>query len=684
MNDRQNYYFSEISLGTCYYPEHWGKRLWREDLERMWENGIHTIRIGEFAWSKFEEREGKFDFSFFDEFMETVSGMRMKVIFCTPTATPPAWLTEKYPEVLNARKDGTLIRHGMRRHYNYNSPVYQKFAKKIAGELGAHYGSHPSIIGWQIDNEFNCETDLFYSGSDTLAFRSFLKGKYGTLEALNEAWGTVFWNQNYTAWEEIFVPRTTVNDHTNPHMELDYYRFISESTLRFCRIQAEALRPHLKPGDFITTNGMFENMDNHRLEKESLDIYMYDSYPNFAFGPGKDPKHSEDLNDRKWSRNLTEVRSICRHFGIMEQQSGADGWVNGLGAPAPKPGQLTLWAMQSIAHGADFVSFFRWRTCTFGTEMYWNGILDYSGRDTRRLGEVKRLSEMLPQLQGLAGAEFWAETAQLKDYDNLWDSRVDRMHRELNQISDNGIFRAAQTSHTPLDYVYLQEDTELSDLTRYRFLFYPHPVILTRKRADLLREYVGRGGTLILGCRSGYKEEHGKCVQELLPGKLRELTGADVYEYTVLGPADDKVCVNLDGKHLRAEYFCDLIRPMETETGAGIYEGDYYAGTTAMTEKVYGQGRVIYYGSTFTQEAAAALMERVGAAHPFHNVLELPSSCELVVREGQKGQRFFLALNYHSNPAELILKVKLWDCVEEENRLGRVELEPYGVKVFRE
>lgn len=683
MNDKQNFYFEKLSLGVCYYPEHWDETLWAKDLQRMSENGIKTIRIAEFAWSKFEEREGEFDFHFFDAFMDLVAQTEMKVIFCTPTATPPAWLTEKYPEVLNARKDGVLIRHGMRRHYNYNSQVYQAFSHRITEKLGEHYGQHPSIIGWQLDNEFNCEIDLFFSESDTLAFRRFLQEKYSTFKQLNESWGTVFWNQTYTDWDEIFVPRVTVNGHTNPHQMLDYYRFISASTLNFAHQQAEILRRYIKPGDFITTNGMFENMDNHLLEKQSLDVYMYDSYPNFAFAPGRDPVHSQDLNDRKWSRNLTEVRSICRHFGIMEQQSGADGWINGTGAPSPKPGQLTLWALQSMAHGADFVSFFRWRTCRFGTEMYWNGILDYSSRDNRRIEEVKSLSEKIQKLQPVTGAEFVARVAELKDYDNLWDAKVDQMHSQLNRISDNGIFQAAQLTHTPLDYVYLQKDTELSDLTKYELLFYPHAVILTQERAELLRQYVELGGTLVLGCRTGYKEENGICVDELLPGKVRSLTAVDVYEYTVIGPGDDDIRIGIGDRTVHGQYFCDLLQPLEDGISCGKYLSDYYQGVTAMTCRQYGQGKVIYFGSTFTRETAIAILEQTGQAEPWRDQIEVSQNCELAVRKNEEGNTYFFILNYMKQAEKVVLKEKMEDCITEEYISGEIMLKPYEVRVFR-
>ena len=303
-----------LVLGTCYYPEHWDESLWRDDLRRMLENGIEVIRIAEFAWSKIERYEGVFNYDFFDRFLDLAEEMGMKVIFCTPTATPPAWLTEKYPEVLNANMDGVLYRHGARRHYNYNSPKYQELTRIIVEKSASHYAKHPAIIGWQIDNELNCEKDVFYSESDTIAFRKFLEKKYETIDALNAAWGTNFWNQTYNSFEEVYVPRTTLSNSTNPHEVLDYTRFVSDSACKFAKLQSDIIRKYIKPGDFITTNGLFGNLDNQRMTNESLDFITYDSYPNFAYCLDAYNKDNF-LKDRMWSRNLSEVRAVSKNFG---------------------------------------------------------------------------------------------------------------------------------------------------------------------------------------------------------------------------------------------------------------------------------------------------------------------------------------------------------------------------------
>ncbi len=178
----------------------------------MKESGIFTVRIAEFAWQIFEPEEGKYSYEFFDEFLDLAEEEEMKVIFGTPTAIPPVWMSEKYPEILNCRKDGVLFRHGMRRHYNYNSRKLHELVRDAVEHIASHYAKRSCIVGWQIDNEINCEINEFYSESDTIAFRDFLKRKYGTLEKLNEAWGTVFWDQTYTDWSQVYVPRTTIND----------------------------------------------------------------------------------------------------------------------------------------------------------------------------------------------------------------------------------------------------------------------------------------------------------------------------------------------------------------------------------------------------------------------------------------------------------------------------------------
>lgn len=682
---------SRLSMGVCYYPEHWPKTLWKDDLRRMKEAGIETVRIAEFAWNLTEPQDGVFTFDFWDEFLELALSMGMKVIFCTPTATPPAWLAQKHPEILNCDNNGLPYHHGSRRHYNYNSRVYQEYVRRIVTVLARHYGKHPAIVGWQLDNELNCEMSEFYSPSDDEAFRVFVREKYKTLDALNEAWGTVFWNQTYSDWSMVHIPYRVVSGGVNPHLQLDYYRFISESACRFARMQSDILRQYISPDVFITTNGIFGNLDNQRMTEESLDFMMYDSYPNFAFDLYSDPLHSDSLNDRKWSRNLTEVRSISENFGIMEQQSGANGWNCRMEAPAPKPGQLKLWTMQSVAHGADYVSYFRWRTSTMGTEIYWHGILDYDNRDNRKLKEVCQVRDCFAAAGEVAGSRYQAAFAVVKDYDNIWDSQADVWHERLEKASQAGIFRASQLTHTPMDYLYLREDTALETLLRYPVLFYPHPAIIKEKTAALLTAYVEAGGKLVLGCRAGYKNESGRCVMLPAPGLLAKLAGGDVTDFTMIGPADSANEI-LCGKEqegsgiapLETAVCCDIMQTADRNTVVlGRYKTDYYKKKPAFLYHPYGKGGCYTLGTVFTEKNTRILFSLLGIMEPYGEVLQLPKTCELAVRKSRDAIYYFV-LNYQPKPVKVTVKKPLMELLRGRHVSGGLTIPAFGVSILKE
>lgn len=670
----------KLILGTCYYPEHWDKALWEDDLKRMLDNGIEVIRIAEFAWSKIELHEGQFNFDFFDDFLKVAEKVGMKVIFCTPTATPPAWLTEKYPEVLNADKNGVLYRHGARRHYNYNSKKYIELTKIIVEKVAEHYGKHPSIIGWQLDNEFNCELGEFYSESDTLRFREFLKEKYQTLDKLNEAWGTMFWNQIYTAWEEIYVPRPTAFGNNNPHQLLDYKRFISDSACRYAKFQSDIVKKYIKDGDFITTNSLFGNLDCCRMNEESLDFFTYDSYPNFGYCLDTYEANKLSLNDRSWSRHLAETRAISKRFGIMEQQSGTTGNHIGMEGPTPRPGQITLWTMQSVAHGADYISYFRWRTCTMGAEMYWHGILDYSGRDNRRLREVNDIHKKFEKLTPVAGSTYKAQIGIVREYDNIWDSELDVWHRRIQWASADAWFKTLQQNHTPFDYCFIDHMT-VDELTKYKYLVYPHAVILKKETVEKLEKYVELGGTLLFGCRAGYKDETGKCVMLKLPGLIQNLCKTDIPEYGYVAPDDGEVYADWDGTKLHAAIFNEQLEPLDGGKVEATYKNTYYEGIAALVSNEYGKGKVYYFGGAFSDETVKVFIDKLGIAKPLSEVIELPACCELAVRE-KEGKQFIFVLNYSKESVEIDVKKTLINLYNDQIESGKVILKGYETKVY--
>ncbi len=667
--------WKQMTVGVCYYPEHWPREMWETDLARMKAAGISVVRVGEFAWNLVEPEEGVFRFDFFGDFLSLCAEKDMRVILGTPTATPPAWLTEKYPEVLNVTRDGVTYRHGARRHYNYNSPKYRELCARIVEQLAVHYAGHPMVVGWQIDNELNCGVDEFHSEADQAAFRAFLRDKYGTLEALNRAWGAVFWNQTYTDWAQVYPPRRVPMDGYNPHQMLDYSRFVSESAIRFCRMQADILLKYAKPGDFITTNGMFGNLDNARMTRECLDVYTYDSYPSFGEAQSGDASANE-FRDRESSRYLTDVRGICPHFGIMEQESG----MTLLPAPAPKPGQLELWATQSVAQGADFVSFFRWRTCPFGAEYYWHGILDYDSRDNRKLREVSAFCEHMRALDPVCGAKSAAAFAVVKDFDNACDARLDSWHAKVQAFSEREIFAASQYGHAPYDTVWLDGETPLAALTAYPVLIYPHPFIIDPQRVELLEAYVRQGGTLIVGCRAGLKDMDGHCVTRPLPGLLSGLTGTDIREFT-FEDAREPFTALWNGEVVRMPVFDEILTPAEGTQVLARYASNGYAGEAAVTERPLGRGRTIHVGGAFGRDLVKKLLAHAGVCEPFRDIVEAPEAVEIVLRE-KDGRRFLFCLNYQATKQEVRLKATATSLYDGKCLTGRVVLPPYGTAVF--
>ena len=673
--------YKNMILGAAYYPEHWDQPLWEEDIIRMKEYGLNLLRIGDFAWSKLEPREDVYHIEYFDNFLQLCKKHQIDVIFCTPTAAPPMWLTEKYPEALNCDMEGNPY-YGPRRHYNYNSKMYQKKCAQLVEKLAHHYDNSDVITGWQIDNELNCDLSEFYSQADHQAFREYLKEKYQTLDAVNDALGLTFWSRSYSDWSEVTLNRKNVGGAVNPHIALEEKAFFSESAIRFCRMQVEILKKYLKKDEFITTNGLFPNLDYNKLMDTGLDFITFDSYPNFAFDLDKRPKEEGNLNDRKWSWNLAWTRSVSPVFGIMEQQAGANGWSSRMETPMPKPGQMRLWSMQSVAHGADMIAYFRWRTSPIGCEIYWHGLNDYSNTENRRLKELKDIAKDFKCLEKLRGTTYKAKVAVLKDYRNTWDAASDCWHGRIDYLSDNNWFAATQLTHTPCDFYYLRESTTLDDLLKFELLVYPHAAILEETTSELLKQYVESGGTLVFGARTGYKDRFGRCPIREMPGIISDWTGVRVADYTLVGPADGTVNVSIGNRTIEAPLFNEVLEVTDSDTEVlGKFDGNYYKGSPAITVKKAGKGKVYYVGACFSEEMVEYLLENEKVIEPYKDLVKLPKEIELAVRTDGETDYIFL-LNYQNSETVIRLEKPMESLLEQEYVNGELHIKAFDIKVL--
>ena len=380
--------YTNFLFGVCYYPEQWPESEWDMDAQRMKECGVNVVRMGEFGWALMEPREGHYDFSLFDRAIETLGRHGIKTILGTPTAAPPKWLTHKHPDVLHVFESGRPADDQSRRQYCYNSPVYRRYSRKIVEALARHYRGTTNIVGWQMDNEFNNENPECFSESCRVAFRRWLRQKYGTLEALNARWGTVVWSTVYSDWAQIGLPFCTPAYH-NPGLMLDFKRFISSSATDYMNEQAAILRRY-RPDDFLTHNGAFANLNYYDFSR-SLDLHALGNYPTFLDSP-RFPTGA----------TLTLARGFNGRMMIVEQLTGAAGQTYLL--RTPRPGEMRLWTMQAVAHGAEGLLHFRWRSARRGPEEYWYGVLDHDNVPRARFEEFKRegheLRQIGPQIVG--------------------------------------------------------------------------------------------------------------------------------------------------------------------------------------------------------------------------------------------------------------------------------------------
>lgn len=653
-------YFDNFLFGVCYYPEHWEEGLVEDDIKRIKDTGMNVVRMGEFAWSKYEPEEGVFDFSFLKKAVEMCGDYDINVILGTPTATPPVWLTKKYPEVLAVTYERQVMQHGSRQHANHTSEKFQELSQRIVRKMAETFKKYDNVIGWQIDNELNCGLDLSYSTVDLKAFRNWLKDKYISIEELNRAWGTVFWSLEYKKWDEVTCPMPTPAQE-NPSQLLDFRRFTSDSTIGFSKIQYQILK-EVTPDKFVTHNGIFNNIDYDKYLEVSLDFLSYDSYP--AFGERKGIGRG-----RSWSKNLSRVRGLNEKFVVMEQQSGPGGQVTYL-LPTPEPGQIRLWTYQSIAHGAAGILYFRWRTCPYGAEELWHGILNYDNRPNRRLREISQVGAELRKFGSVfMEAETWTEVAVFKDFDNVMNEQIE----SYLTIDENAIFQALMKHNIGVDFI-----SDINKIKNYKVVICPRILIVTQEIVNKLEDFANDGGILILGARSGIKNENNHYYRKPHPGLLKELTGIIIEDYTML-PEEYEQEIDFGNVKIQPEQFVEVIRPITAQSLA-TYTKRYYQGLPAVTENTFGKGRVIYYGSLFNRDSFDILLKKFQDNLEGHPFKEIPEEVE-VVGMNYQNDSYYMLLNHSSKSIKVDLSKDYIDLLSEEKIKDRVE--PYGVYLIK-
>jgi beta-galactosidase len=507
------------TLGVCYYPEHWPEDLWAEDARRMAETGLTWVRIGEFAWSRMEAAPGRLTFDWLDRAIDTLGAAGLKVVLGTPTATPPRWILERHPDMLAVDAHGRPRKFGSRRHYCFSHRGYREECRRIAQILGERYGRHPHVHAWQIDNEYAChDTTLSYSDAALAGFRDWLAQKYQSPDALNRAWGNVFWSMEYTDFSEIDLPNLTVTE-PNPAHVLDFRRFSSDQVAAFNRVQVDALRPLTDRPLIHNYMGRELSFDHFKVGAD-LDIASWDSYP---IGFLSDRLDASDEDRRRYLRqgdpdNQAFHHDLYRAVGrgrwwVMEQQPGPVNWAPW--NPAPLPGMARLWAWEAFAHGAEAVCYFRWRQAPFAQEQHHAGLLRPDSAAAPALIEASVVASEIADLGQVKSTR--APAAVIFDYEASWVFETQPQGADFTYFGlVLDAYRALRRAGLSIDI--LPPDASLDG---YKLILAPGLAIMS----DALKKRLAASdATVVAGPRSGAKTAEGAIPVPLPPA----LPGLDV------------------------------------------------------------------------------------------------------------------------------------------------------------
>lgn len=644
---------SGVKFGVAYYPEQWDRSLWKSDLARIREMGAEEVRLMEFSWALLEPQKGQYDFSLFDEVLHICESEGLSAILGTPTATFPAWLYELDPTVVRIHPSGKRKDWGSRREACLNSPTYLNYAEKIVEAVAKHFGTHPAVVGWQIDNELAHEgSDICVCNHCKNAWHEWLKAKYKTIDALNATWGNVFWGRTLTKFEQAPVAREQLSTDLNPGLLLDYDRFSSDTVLSFVQRQVDILRAHIRSDQFITTNLYMPPLGtivDWQKVFQKLDIVGYDNYP--VWGEMKEP-----VPYFFTSLILSHIRGLKENmpFSILEQISGFQAHTC-LGY-RPSEAQMILWTNQAIAHGANRICYFRWRTAPYGQEQLCHGIIEPDNANTKRYYAIKENIQLHKDLFNRIGnAPVSAEACLIYDIDNI--RIVKRQYLSKGLYSSPAPFLqigyAYELARHFAPYVLFNINADVRttsniSLEKYKIISLPLYQLANPSFVNDLAEWVRKGGTLILGWRSGTRDMNNHTVNKTFPGLFAELAGVEIREFEALG--EEKIKITLGLIPAKGTIWADILEPKGSKViGRYADRKKSYCGHPCITVNRFGAGWVYYVGTSLNEIGIFFLYRKIfkkaQLTPRWHGV-----GIEIIDRIDVNGKKLHLVLNHTPKP----------------------------------
>jgi len=672
-SQNQNSFFRPekmVEIGVYYYPEAWPQEQWARDFKNMKAMGFEFTHFAEFAWSKMEPEEGKYNFEWLDKAVDLAAKEGLKVIMCTPTPTPPVWLVRKYPEVLIIDENGQRAQHGTREHYSWSSKKYRELTEGIVTQLAKRYGSDKRIWGWQIDNEPSHNSD--YNPEARINFIEWLKKKYGTIDKLNDVWGTVFWSGTYNNFEQIELPKGL--GLASPTQVLDFKRFCADECASYIGFQNKVLRKYISKEQFVTSNFMGFYWTTDPWRNRDLDFICYTVYPvgGFTDGLGDQGFRVGDPYQISWANDF--FRPLKGVTGVMELQPGQVNWGNY--NTQPLPGAIRAWLWNAFAGDLSFICSYRYRQPLFGSEQYHNAMVNTDGvtqttggkEYSTFISEVKKLRELYnPEVKVPSNYEK-RKTAVLFNRDILWNMDIQKQTYQWNYTGHTAkIYNIIKSFTVPVDII-----PDSIDIKGYNIVVAPAYQLLDSALIQKWKKYAENGGNLILTSRTGQKDRNGRFFEASWAKPIQELIGGKVLFFDVLPGNRIAKIVSGDSVY-KWNIWADILEPGKGTEVWAKYADQFYAGKAAVTYRKLGKGSVTYIGT----ETNDSKLEKEILKKVYQNAsIPIQEQAEGVVVHYRDG--FWVAVNYSPN------KIHVNIPSDAKIVIGTSDIEQAGVVVWTE
>ncbi|WP_328800250.1 beta-galactosidase [Paenibacillus sp. LX16] len=669
--------------GADYNPEQWQHypEVLAEDIRLMKLAKCNVMSVGIFSWVSLEPEEGVFTFEWLDRILDSFAENGIYAFLATPSGARPAWMSQKYPEVLRVEANRVRNLHGFRHNHCATSPVYREKVRIMNTKLAERYANHPAVIGWHISNEFGGDCHCDYCQE---AFRAWVQDKYGTLDKLNHAWWTTFWSHTITDWSQVESPAP--HGETQVHaMNLDWRRFVTDQTADFIKHEIVPLKA-ANPAIPVTTNLMefFEGL-NYWKFADLLDVISWDSYPTW---------HDREGDDSRQAAKVAMMHDIIRSIKggkpwmLMESTPSLTNWQDV--SKLKRPGMHLLSSLQAVAHGSDTVQYFQWRKSRGSSEKLHGAVVDHVGHEhTRVFGDVTEVGNALEKLEEVIGTSVPAEAAVIFDWENRWginDSQGPRNKGVKYEETAEAHYLALWEQGVPVDVIHMD-----ADFSKYKLLVAPMLYMVRSGVGERIQKFVENGGVFVATYWSGIVDEHDLCFLGGFPGPLRKTLGIWSEEIDGLHDHDRNHILPVEGNELdlQGEYeaveLCDLIHTEGAEVLA-VYGSDFYAGRPALTVNRLGQGKAYYIASRniglFHSHFYRSLIDDAGISKALN--VKLPHGVNTAIRTDGVHEYIFI-LNFTHEPQKIMLDGRTYADMLENHVIedGSIQLDAYAVKVLK-